>query len=180
MKRQKLSAGKKLLVLFLSIFLVFATINLVWLFGIELRYNKYCNKLEKTEILGSVSYQKIIGDYIYSVNKPKYMDFTGYLTVGDKNGSFITVDADGEIIDDSGLYIELNIIPNVLGQYRYRLWFYDEANGLDAFIFIDDNFNYIPSERATEEMKAATSKLVEDNLNEIKSLRNSAEALWDL
>ena len=180
MKKEKMSAWKKLLILFLAILSVFAVINLVWLFGIEFRYDRYCKNLEKNEEYGRTTYSAVLDNYSYSVRKPGYMNFRGYLTVGDKEGYSITVDKDGNIKESSGLYIELDIIPNVLGRLRYRLWFCDDEQGLDAMVFIDSECNYIPSKTATEESKKATADLIAENIDEIKVLMNSAHEYWGL
>ncbi len=179
-ERKQLSASKKLGLLFSVIFLVVTIINMFWLIGVSLPYNKFCSKLDKYEENENVYYEKIIGDYRYSAKVPGYMDFTGYLIVGNKEGVWVSIDENGDIAETSGLYIELNIIPNIFGNNKYRLWFSDEKNGIDSFVFIDENYNYLPSKTATEKTILTKTKLVEDNIDDIKNLMNSAKTLWDI
>lgn len=179
-ERSHLSAGKKLGILFLVIALFFTVINVFWLISVNLPYSKYCRKLDKTEEDGMIYYEKTVDDYFFTVKRPGYMDFTGYLTVGDKNGSWININESGEITGSSELYIELNIIPDVWGNFRYRLWFSDEQNDIDYFVFIDKDYNYLPSKTATDKVIATKSKIVKDNMDEIKRLMTAADTMWEI
>lgn len=177
---KQISAGKKLCILFFIITLLFAIINIAWLVCVHLPYTHYCSKLEFFEEDGEKYYSTVVDDYLYSVRKPGYMDFTGLLIIGDKDGSWISYDNEGNVIGTSDLYIELNIIPDIWGNYTYRLWFNDEISGLDTFVYIDDNFKYIPSETASEETINKKTMLVSDNLEEIQQLVFAAKDFWEL
>ena len=182
-KRKQVSSSKKLGILFLVIVLIFAAINLFWLFTVKLPYNGYCKSLNAVDSDGTVLTETVIGEYLYSVRVPEYMNFNrSHLTIENNDGAWVNVDgATGAVIDSSGLTISLNVLPGKFWEDTlYRLWFVDDTNDLDAMIYIDENCNYSPLHEVSDEVRKNTEKLIKDNIEEIERLMSLAKDMWDI
>lgn len=131
----KTAIFKRLLILFFTILLIFAIINIVWYFGYQQRYHTIAKNLEPTYLFEEndsdmLRYTKEVGDYIISLKMPEYLGSGGFVSTAKTSGYSVSVDDDGNTVELSGMYITLYIWPKYFSDYKIGLDFYDEANSI--------------------------------------------------
>lgn len=178
--KKESSSMKKLLALFAFIVAIIGTINLVWYFGVKLSYEEFTKGFEIVKTDTGENRFKIVDDYKFSADMPKYLEFSGYLSVGQKDGVWANYDKKGNIISSSGLFIQLDIIPDIFKNYKYRLWLADEEKEIDSIVFIDENGNYIPTKSTSPEVIENTTSFLNENKEEIERLLSKGKDFWDI
>ncbi len=174
------------IVVVLILFFIVALISFKWYVSVGTPYKQYLNAFDgdyysvKSESSSSQKFEKIIGKYRYTVAKPKFLDFTGYLTVSYLELPKVEIDPkSSEVIGSNGLYISVYIWTDVSGRYKYGVMFDDEYQGIFEQITINKNAAYLPDERNLELSEKAQQHLKENNA-EIKEMLKNAIELWEL
>lgn len=78
------------------------------------------------------------------------------------------------------MFIQLDIIPDIFKNYRYRLWLADEEEEIDSIVFIDENGNYIPSKSTSPEVIKNTTSFLNENKEEFERLISKGKDFWDI
>lgn len=145
----KINKVKKAMIIVLVISLiVFAIINLLWVFCVKLPYNKYTEYIayyqdEYDSELRNITVD--IGQYSYTVKVPGYLDFESFLSVGPAGGISVNFDENGEIIEEENDSILLFIWPDMWGNYEYGVTFFLEDKST-LMAMCDENGNYLPTD----------------------------------
>ena len=171
----------------LSIMLFFGAVNLVWYITVNKPYNEYIGVVDEFDsgnvpsLSSSIRYEKVIDGYRYAVKKPTYLDFSGCLIVSYEELPEIKINPEtNEVLGSNGLYIALYIWPGMWGNYEYGVMFDDEYCGIFEQIMLDEDLVYLPSNIYDTEGNEKREKLLNDNLQEIEQMFNSAKDLWKL
>lgn len=182
-KEKKISATKKLMILFVAILLIFGAINAAWYFGYKRTYNELANKMDITidEIDGKTKrYTKTIDNYAFALKMPTYLGEGGFLTVAESEGAVSYLDDKGEVIGSSGLYISLYIWPQRFGGYKIGIDFYDESKEIWEQVIINGSLQLVSAEKFDDDYVDYLNSLILDNKDEIEDLINAAISLWDV
>lgn len=172
------------IILFLLLF--FGAINLIWYTSVKIPYDQYVKAFSNSDFIessqqhSSDKYSKIIGEYKYTVARPEYLDFSGYLSVSYSEPPKVELDPETfKVVGSNGLYISVYIWPDIFGDYKYGVMFDDEYQNIFEQITISDNVTYLPDEKGTNISETA-QRLLDDNRIEIKDMLHNAVELWKL
>ena len=180
---KKISVAKKLLIFFGGAILIFGIINLVWLFGIKMKYinmsEDFMTGEEAQKESAKDSYYLIKDGYEYLVAHPTYLGTNGFISVFKEGGYEATIDENGEVIKDNGVCVTLFIWPEVFG-YEYGVDIYSEKEQLWEQITIDENGNYIPTNKKNVEYNEYITDLIEEYQAEIQLLLEKSKKQWSM
>ncbi len=179
-KIKNMSALKKLTILAVVIFSIFAGINLFWIYTKALPYQEYISTFDIDPNSFQTLYTKEIGLYRYRIRKPSYLGYNDFLSVCSTKPYIVETDSDGNAIKSSGLYVTLYIWPNAFGGYKYGLFFEDDAQDIFEQAYIDENMNYLPRETYTTEVNERIEKLMAQKHDEISGMMQGAKNTWGL
>ena len=131
-EKKPLSPIKKLGILAITILLVFASINLFWIFSTYIPYNNFAAKMDRIEEGDGeyVYYEKTLDGFSFHLSPPNYLDFSSFLALSREEGHIVTYDSSGNIDSTNGIGISLFIWPDVFGNFEYGVFFVDEANDI--------------------------------------------------
>ena len=180
---KRISAAKKLMILFAIILIIFGVINAVWYFGYKATYDELASKMDQTidKIDGMTKrYTKIVDNYSFVLKMPAYLGEGGFLSVGDTEGAVTEIDSNNDSVSSNGTYITLYIWPQRFGGYRMGLDFYDEATDLWEQIYINSDLTIVSTENLDNQHVKYLEELLSDYVTEIQQLINAAETLWEI
>ena len=166
---------KRLLILFAIILILFATINSIWYFGYQQRYNAIAKHLEAVYLFGEddddmLRYTKEVGDYTISMKMPSYLGSGGYVSIARTSGYTVSTDDEGNIIESSEMYITLFIWPKYFSDYKIGLDFYDESNSLWEQIELTSDMEIMNTDFLDDAYVEKILKLISENRDEINEL----------
>lgn len=171
---KNISTGKKLLILFIAILLIFAGINGFWLFAKKIPYDRYLDKMEDG------TNKRVEDGYSYIVKKLPYLGYGGFLAVSKEEGIETSYNETQEETDEPEMDVALYIWPGLFGKCEYGVIMND---GLDEGIFeqimIDKDLNHIPYGK-DEDYNRDKQELVEKYHDEISELMERADKMWDI
>ncbi len=171
---------KKLCILALAILLIFGILNLTWFVVEKMPYNSYAERLELSEddIPDAEYYEKEIDGYTYRLKMPAYLSYDGgFLTVYNTENHTLYMDDDGSS-EYAETVLTLFIYPEFFGETSYIVSL--ENDELDESISIDSELNYLPLDEENYEENEYCSYLLSEYYDEIKTLMDKAQELWEL
>ncbi|HZK21108.1 MAG TPA: hypothetical protein VFC76_02405 [Oscillospiraceae bacterium] len=180
--KEKMSASKKLTILTVVILVIFAGINLVWLFTTYFPYYGYRDKLETViDPAGEPQTEKTIGEYRYLASRTAYLSYSNFLAVGSKDGYWSQQDANGNtIMDNGGVDISLYVWPNVWFGNQYGIFFYDELPHVFVQMYVDKELNFLPYDPFDTAFNEEAEGLLSENYTQVKMMMDGAHELWGL
>ncbi len=180
---KNMTTGKKLLILFGGILLVFGIINLVWFIGIKCKYISNSKNMQAAEEIGKVSaknsYYHIEDGYEYMVAHPGYLGGNGFFAVSREEGYSVTIDENGEFLSDNGVCVTLYIWPKMF-YYMYGVDIYSEKENIWYQIYIDENGNLVTDDEKNIELNESKQVVLEEYETEIANLLELAKNQWEL
>lgn len=176
---------KRLLILLVAILIVFASINAVWYFGYQQKYNAIASKLNATYIddieeADRLRYTKEIGDYTITMKMPSYLGSGGFVSVGKTDGYITVTDDEGNIVDGSDMCITLFIWPKYFSDYKIGLDFYDEVNSIMEQVEFTSNLEMMHTDTLDDEFVEYINQLVAEYEDEIMYLIHLAEETLEI
>lgn len=176
---------KRLLILLVAILIVFASINAVWYFGYQQKYNAIASKLNATYIddveeADLLRYTKEIGDYTITMKMPSYLGSGGFVSVGKTDGYITVTDDEGNIVDNSDMCITLFIWPKYFSDYKIGLDFYDEVNSIMEQVEFTYNLEMMHTDTLDDEFVEYINQLVAEYEEEIMYLIHLAEETLEI
>lgn len=176
---------KRLLILLVAILIVFASINTVWYFGYQQKYNAIASKLNATYIddieeADRLRYTKEIGDYTITMKMPSYLGSGGFVSVGKTDGYITVTDDEGNIVDSSDMCITLFIWPKYFSDYKIGLDFYDEVNSIMEQVEFTSNLEMMHTDTLDDEFVEYINQLVAEYEDEIMYLIHLAEETLEI
>lgn len=171
---------KRLLILLGVILIIFATINGVWFFGYQQRYNQIAKQLDVTYIDGieekdMLRYAKEIGAYSISMKMPSYLGQGGFISVARTEGYVAELDEEGNIIESSGMYITLYIWPKYFQGYKIGLDFYDEKEAIWEQVEFTSQMELMHADTLDDEYIEYVNQLLKEHEIQIKELMTTME-----
>ena len=146
----------KIIVMVSSIcLLLFLALNIFWLTYREFRYYPFVENIPKSYGLRIIS----IGNYSYSVTKPKYMKFNGNLSITNE-------------VTDEGLIVW----PMFPSGYRFAVILNDIDNSKSFLIYINNNGDFLASADGSKE----TEDIFNQKRENVMELITLANEMWDL
>lgn len=168
---KNISAGKKLLILFIVILLIFAGINGFWLFAKKIPYDRYMDKMEDG------TNERVEDGYSYVVQRLPYLGYGGFLAVSKEGGIERSYDEEQE---EQEIDVTLYIWPGLFGKCEYGVMMNDGLDdGMFEQVMIDKNLNHIPYGK-DEDYNKDKQELVEEYHDEISELMERADKMWDI
>lgn len=176
---------KRLLILLVAILIVFASINAVWYFGYQQKYNVIASKLNATYIddieeADRLRYTKEIGDYTITMKMPSYLGSGGFVSVGKTDGYITVTDDEGNIVDSSDMCITLFIWPKYFSDYKIGLDFYDEVNSIMEQVEFTSSLEMMHTDTLDDEFVEYINQLVSEYEDEIMYLIHLAEETLEI
>lgn len=176
---------KRLLILLVAILIVFASINAVWYFGYQQKYNAIASKLNATYIddieeADRLRYTKEIGDYTITMKMPSYLGSGGFVSVGKTDGYITVTDDEGNIVDSSDMCITLFIWPKYFSDYKIGLDFYDEVNSIMEQVEFTSSLEMMHTDTLDDEFVEYINQLVAEYEDEIMYLIHLAEETLEI
>lgn len=176
---------KRLLILLVAILIVFASINAVWYFGYQQKYNAIASKLNATYIddieeADRLRYTKEIGDYTITMKMPSYLGSGGFVSVGKTDGYITVTDDEGNIVDGSDMCITLFIWPKYFSDYKIGLDFYDEVNSIMEQVEFTSSLEMMHTDTLDDEFVEYINQLVAEYEDEIMYLIHLAEETLEI
>ncbi len=178
-KFNNMTAAKKLTILAVLIITIFANINLIWAIRKGLPYYGYTNPLTAHDDGSGVDYHTSVNGLGFTVKKPTYLGYGGFLKVGSTTPHIVEVDEKGNIVGSNGLGICLFVWPDA-GIIKYGVSFQDETEELFMQIYIDEDLNYLPKDIKNTELNDKAKKLIKENYDVIKTYLDAAQKMWGL
>lgn len=171
---------KRLLILLGAILIVFASINAVWYFGYQQKYNSIAKQLDATyvddiEEPDRLRYTKEVGDYTITMKMPAYLGSGGFVSVGKTEGYTTITDEDGNIVGGSDMCITLFIWPKYFSDYKIGLDFYDEANSIMEQVEFNSEMEMLHTDNLDDEYIEYINQLVSEYEDEIMYLISLGE-----
>lgn len=187
-KKKKISIIKRVLIVFGSLTVVFAIINLAWLLLIYMPYKNYCQRSElfcdsskytENEMMAYNTYYDDRNEYGYKIYKPEYLSFVGLtLAIGDNRHVKSTIDGEtGEVIEKDPPLIIINIVRNVFGKYTFHLSIL-EAGGEMFDVTIDKSMSIIES--TSKEKTDKMNELIDQNREHLGEIMDYAVEMWNI
>lgn len=177
---------KKIGIVFGIIIAIFLIINLIWFFGIKIRYmnlTKGMDKVvqteeEKEEGINNRSYEKVEDGYRYLVKGTSYLGDSGFACVSNEEGLVFETDKNGNVKSDNGTNISLFIWPKIFAGYTYGI----DVENVDEWyqIDVDKDGHYIVDEDVDPEHQEKLKEVLEENQEEIDKLFDLADKMWDI
>jgi hypothetical protein len=177
---------KKIGIVFGVIIAIFLVINLIWFFGIKIRYmslTKGIDKVVQTEEekemdINNITYEKVEDGYRYLVKETSYLNNSGFACVGKEEGMVIETDKGGNVISDNGTNISLFIWPEMFSGYTFGVDV-ENVNGWYQ-INVDKDGYYIEDKDVDPENQEKLKEILENNREEIDKLFDLADKMWDI
>ncbi len=149
----RITKGKKVVIVIMSIVAVFLAYNLLWYFLVYGKYDQYIKGME--EFRPHMSYVLNGEDgYIYNVKYPDYLSHTGNLCVATEDDKYA-----------------LLIWPSLLGEAEYGIQIADEENDGLYSIMLDS------TRKPKEDYEIA---IIEENVEVINALYDKADKQWGI
>ena len=176
---------KKLVVLLVSILVVFATINAVWYFGYQKRYNNMAKYLEKgysgdVENEKMLKYGTTVGEYQIALKMPEYLGSGGFVSVSKPEEFVVEQNEMGETTTRSDASISLFIWPNYFSGFDLGVWYFDFVGESDEQIMITQNLDLANAEELDPEYVAHARQLIEANKDKIQEMFEVAEKTLEI
>lgn len=171
---------KKLLILFCVILAVFATINGVWYFGYQRRFESMAEHLEMdsfdlNESKTVVRYFREVDDHNIVLGMPTYLGSGGRVALEKAEGCIVEQDDAGNIVGGNGIHITLFIWPRYFSGYLIGVDFDDPLNDLWAQTELNSDLKPLYAEEMDPESIAFLTQLIEENRGEIETMIRIAE-----
>lgn len=164
------NTSKRLTVLALILFIIFAGINFFWLITMYIPYCGYSSSLvQYINKHSAITEEQEKEKYFFHLSETTYLGYDYYLSVGVE----IWDGAEGVVI--SGIYI----CPNIWGSYEYYVNCME--NGNFHFMFeIDEYGNYIPYDENDTEFNEKAQQILNEKHSEVTQFIKTAKDCWGL
>ncbi|MCD8120526.1 MAG: hypothetical protein LUE29_13805 [Lachnospiraceae bacterium] len=184
--KEKKTIIRKIVFLFAALLAVFALINLVWYFGLKIRYVHLTEKVDRTEReesevdqgLSRYIYESVRNGYCFTVKDTGYLSKSGYATVSREEGYERIVDADGNEISDNGPYVILFIWPSWFSGYTFGVDI--ESKDYWHQMKVDENGQLMEESDMDPDLQDELNAVLEENREEIERLFELADEMWDI
>lgn len=167
---KKNRALKRLLWLLAALVILFAVINLLWLFFVKLPYDKRAERLERVEQDDGdeihVWYEKDVDGYNYILKIPEYMNFEGRMLINE-----IAVSQEQEET------VNLTVYTQIFHSDEYLIDIYG-LEGLSVSFMVDENGTYLPYENMEANLDELYREMAEKYQDKIKKLLECAKEMF--
>lgn len=171
MKKKK----KFLAIICFVIFIVFVILNSIWFLYVHTKYHKYELAIGYDDKRQRYIYRDE-DDFVYSVSKPYYLQYTGNLAIS----QVITIDEKGNALNEN--LVSLIIWPDIWGNYEYGVTveILDKSSQAPDASYISYEFLLDENKQPLEQLNEHDKNILSSNQDAINTLFEKSKKMWNI
>ena len=177
---QKKPVIKRISIVLLLLFAIFAAVNLFWYGFKYLPYKRMSEKMQLSDDSERPRYIYTDGEYLFQLKMPGYLSFqSGFLYVvkkDDEDASSFIVDENGELKEKNIPHVDMFMWPQMFSQTQCRVTIYEETDSV--WVITNTRGEFIPDETLSDSENDRLSVQFEAHRNEIQEMIKAAVDFW--